>query len=271
MRVLGSRRVGKLKKLLVLGSVALLFALSPSAEATEKDRLIVARAKIAKGQKLMSQAEYVAAEKQFRRAIALEPKLPTAHLGLGQALVGQQRYQEALPALAEAERCFVEGEQAVQIADMRKRQIAERQTLSLQDINAAINDRSGIAGTVPPRSFGSALLNPNKIQTEQFVFRERWELEDVEAVSDQVFYLKGISYLRTGQRSRGIEALEICLLLNEKHQLAHYNLSVARFTGGELDQAKAHLEAAIARGLEPNARFVADLDRALSARQQAPD
>ena len=94
-------------------------------------------------------------------------------------------------------------------------------------------------------------------------------MEGFEAIPAQVFYLQGVSYLRTNQRSQGIDALETCLLVDSQHELAHYNLAVARFTVGDVDEARSHLDAAIARGVEPHANFVADLERALNSRRVA--
>ena len=257
-----------MRKLLALGSVTLLFALGASGATIGKDRLRLARTQTAKGDALVKKSEYAGAEKRYRRAIATEPLLPTAYLGLGKALVGQQRYDEALTVLEEAERRYLEWEQAVQIGDLVKRQLAERQLLIIQDLNAAIADRSatGPSRRPPP---GPIRMTPQKIETEQFLFRERFEMETFQAIPAQVFYLEGISYLRTNRRALGIEALEVCLLIDPGHELAHYNLAVALFTRGDLEGAKQHLDAALEGGAEPHPKFVADLERASSSRQLA--
>ena len=250
---------------------AVLLSTSVASAATiGKDRLRLARSHTAKGDKLVKATEFVGAEKKYRHAIAIEPLLPTAYLGLGKALVGQQRYAEALAALEEAERRFVEWEQAIQIGDLVKRQLAERQLLSIQDLSAALSDRSGTTGPsvhqAPP---GPHQMTPQKIETEQFLFREHFEGEAFQAIPPQVFYLEGIAYLRTNRRSLGIEALKVCLLIDNKHELAHYNLAVALYTRGDFEEAKTHLDAAVDGGVEPHAMFVADLERALGSEQVA--
>ena len=249
-------------------SIIFSLAFCQGAWATGKDRLKLARSKTAKGERLIKQTEYGGAEKLFRSAIGIEPRWPQAYLGLGKALVGQQRYDEALAALEEAEERYVEWEQEIQIGDLVKRQLAERQLLNIRDLTAALSDRgSGGAATPPSGPPGPHQMTPQKIETEQFLFRERFDLEVFQSIPSQVFYLEGISYLRTNRRALGIEALKVCLLVNPDHGLAHYNLAVALFTRGELDDAKTHLDAALAAGeVEPNPRFVADLERALSSR-----
>ena len=255
-----------MRSLLSLGSVVLLVALGPSVEALGKDRLKMARAQIAKAEKLVKKTEFVGAEKLFRNAIATEPLIPTAYLGLAKALVGQQRYADALATLEVAEQRYVDWEQAIQLGDMQKRLVAARQLQEAQDLQATAAERAGPQNTRgPQKALGPGQATAQRIQTEQFIFRERWALEGFEAIPSQVFYLEGISYLRTNRRTLGIEALEVCLLINSKHQLAHYNLAVALFTQSEFSEAKTHLDEAIAGGVEPDARFVADLELALAS------
>ncbi len=244
-----------------LGLLAL--ALCQAAAATDKDRFTVVRARIDRGDALLKKGEFARAEKSFRSAIESAPAVPTGHLGLGAALVGQKRFDEALAALEEAERRFVAWEQEINLADLQKRQIAERQMQGFVDLALAARDsrpNPGPGGTAGARD---ALLNIDRVQTEQFLFRERWNLEGFDAIPPQVFYLEGIAYLRTNRPLLGIEALEICLLIEPGHGLAHYNLAVALFQQGEALEAKRHLDEALAAGVEPHARFVADLQKAL--------
>ena len=255
-----------MKSLLSVGSVALFLALGPTAEAIGKDRLKLARSRIAKAEKLVEKTEFAGAEKLFRLAIETEPLVPTAYLGLGKALVGQHRYAEALAALEEAEQRYVEWEQAINLGDLQKRQVAAQQILEARDLQAIANDRAGPRNARGPQTgLASGQATVQRIQTEQFIFRERWELEGFQAIPSQVFYLEGISYLRTNRRALGIEALEVCLLINSRHQLAHYNLAVALFTQGDFKEAKSHLDAAIEGGVEADDRFVADLESALAS------
>jgi len=260
-----------MRRQLSLITAALLCASAASATTIGKDRLRLARTQTAKGDALVEKTEYAGAEKQYRSAIATEPQLPTAYMGLAKALVGQQRYEEALAALEQAEKRYVEWEQAVQLGEMQKQQISERQLLSLRDTQAAASDRTS-GPTIEASSTGKPLpgqLTAAKLESEHFLFRENRALEAVDAIPAQVFYLEGISYLRTNRRALGIEALEVCLAIDSRHQLAHYSLAVALFTRGYFEEAKSHLDAAVAGGVEPHAGFVADLERALSSRQAA--
>ncbi len=260
-----------MRRVFSLITAALLSASVASAATIGRDRLMLARSHASKGDKLVKQTEYVGAEKKYRSAIAVEPQLPTAYLGLGKALVGQQRYAEALAALEEAEKRYVEWEQTIQIAEMQKQQHVDRQLQSIRDVQAAVSDKSSVlAGGAPtPGMAALGQLTQAKVESEQFLFRENRELEAFQAIPSQVFYLEGISYLRTNRRALGIKALEVCLTINSRHQLAHYNLAVALFTRGDVEEAKTHLDAAVAAGLEPHQGFVADLERALGSQEVA--
>jgi tetratricopeptide (TPR) repeat protein len=251
---------------------AVLLSTSVASAATiGKDRLRLARSHTDKGDKLVKNTEYVGAEQRYRSAIEVEPLLPTAYLGLGKALVGQQRYAEALAALEQAEKRYVEWEQMIQIGEFQKQQISERQLQSIRDVQAAVADKgtffSGGAPNPGPPAAGQ--LTAQKLETEKFLFRDHFEGEAFAAIPSQVFYLEGIAYLRTNRRDLGIEALEVCLTINNRHELAHYNLAVALFTRGDVEEAKTHLDAAVAGGVEANAMFVADLERALGSRDVA--
>ncbi len=251
-------------------TAALLCASVASAATVGKDRLRLARSHTAKGDKLVKQTEYRGAERKYRAAIDVEPMLPTAYLGLGKALVGQQRYAEALAALEEAEKRYVEWEQMVQLGELQKQQLIARQLLSIRDVEAAASDKSNhVSPESTPGKAAPGQLTKEKLDSERFLFRENREMEGFQAIPAQVFYLEGIAYLRTNRRAQGIEALQVCLAIDSRHVLAHYNLAVALFTRGELADASRHLEAAIAGGVEPHQGFVADLQQALSSSQLA--
>jgi tetratricopeptide (TPR) repeat protein len=228
----------------------------------DKSRLNVARAKVAKGEAFLTKGKYGRAEELFRQAVEAEPEVPTAYLGLGASLVAQQRFGEALEALEEAETRFLAWEQMISLGELQKRQIAERQIQAIRDVAA-----EAIAKGRSPTALGNpesvAQRKEARVIQEQFLMRERRNLEYVDAIPPQVFYLEGIAYLRTARPFLGIEALEVCLLLDPDHGLAHYNLAVALFAQGEFAEAKEHLDTAVAAGVEPHAQFVADLERAL--------
>ena len=245
---------------IVIGALLALLV-ADAGGAIDRQTFALIKTKLARGELLLGKSEYSKAESVFRSAIGLEPSIPTAHLGLAAALVGQERFDDALAVLAEAEQRFVDWEQTISMAEVRKRQLSERQLQSLKDLAAAQSVQSSPASIVgTPRDLDQ--ISEQQISKEQFLFRERRRLEVPRAIPAQVFYLEGISFLRTKRPILGIEALEVCLLVDRNHALAHYNLAVALLGQGEIEGAREHLDAAVVGGIAPHPQFVAALERA---------
>lgn len=238
------------------------------------DRLGIARSKTAHGDKLLKKGDFKRAEEMFRKAIAQEAQYPVAYLGLGAALVGQQRFPEALDALHESEDKYLAWRDRVQEAALTVRKMTAETQQALRDIlpklQAQAQSGSAEAQQRAMVSLQRAYVAMNRAQsTGQISARIYDHPEDLLHIPAQVFYLEGVSYLRMGYRDKGVELLEVCLLLDDKHALAHYNLAVALFTRGDLESSKTHLDAAVANGLEPPKQFVRDLNLALSTRTGA--
>lgn len=236
--------------------VVALAVLAPVSSGAAKDRYTMAQTKANKGEKCLAKGENDRAEILFREAIEIEGSLPMPHLGLGAALVAQQRFEEALEVLAEAEQRYVDWENAEARLELERRQRAFREQQEYRDLAAA-----RAPSTRTPS--GLQQMRETHLESEKHLALDRWDLEQFSAISPQVFYLKGISLLRTNRPQDGIEALELCLVLDDRHGLAHYNLAVALLGFGRAAEAKTHLDAALATGVEPNRQFVSDLEAAL--------
>jgi len=265
---LGTRSVVRVATMVAILGLGL-----PVAQAADIDKghYTLATAKIAKAEKALEKGNHEQAEKLYRQAIEIEPAVPTGHLGLGAALVAQQRFAEALEVLEEAEASFVEWEATLARADLQQRQAAFRDAQGAQDLIAA--QRQGVRA---PTNTGNSGLDTRDqalkaVGTQQFLATDRWKMEELGVIPPQVFYLEGIAHLRSNQPERGARALEICLALDPDHGLAHYNLAVALFGRGSAPEAKSHLDAAIEAGVEPHPAFVADVDRVLAQLEAASE
>jgi tetratricopeptide (TPR) repeat protein len=203
-----------------------------------------ARAAAGKGETALQRMEYDDAERFFRKAIALEPALPTAHLGLGAALVGQRRYADALGSLAEAEARFTDYEQQQQEAGrvaVERMEESQRQVTTLED------------------TYGVFHQVPNKFGLREDVVG-MMNVDTASQIPAQLYYLQGLARARTGDVVGGVERMERCLDIEPGHALAHYNLAVAYSEIGDTREAKTHLEAAVAGGIEPPAALVAHIN-----------
>jgi tetratricopeptide (TPR) repeat protein len=237
-------------------------------EEIDWDRLSLARSKTAHGDKLLKREEYVRAERVFRQAMKQEKVYPVAYLGLGAALVGQQRFDEALDVLHQTEECYLHWRDRVQHASLTMKKMNAEEEQAVRDLQNRLELTANVSSGEAPRRGQAArqIARARATRVENIGRMSRLlydHPEDLLHIPAQVFYLEGVSNLRLGHRDRGIELLRICLLLDEKHPLAHYNLAVALFTRGQLQAAKTHLDAAVSGGFEPPKQFVHDLNQAL--------
>lgn len=237
------------------------------------EKLQVAKSATTSGDRLLRQGRFVRAEDRFRDAIAAAEEYPPAYLGLGSALVGQGRFDEAVEVLRQAERRYVDWQDLLQGAKMRHRGITLDKQLATEDLLIQAKAIAVLANAAVQPAVLRVIqhLSAESIRLEGA--RERGEQIDpgvIAAIPAQVFYLEGISHLRRGQREAGVETLQVALLLDPEHALASYNLAVALFVGGRVREAKQHLDAALAGGIEPPEQFLDDVERALAAAGAGP-
>jgi len=261
----------------VLGVTLLGLTLAGGAAADlDFGKVKVAERSTAAGDRFLRNDKYAQAEERFRSAIEAEPGYPPAHLGLGSALVAQQRFAEAIEALRDAERRYVAWKTLLETAKMRERKhTIDQQGIAddlLIDAKAKAKQSSGAVSEANPRLvrlIQRLQVEVGKLENVRDTI-ERIDAEDVAAIPAQVFYLEGISHLHLGQKEDGVEMLEVALMLDEGHALSHYNLAVAMFGAGELEAAQQHLDAAVAAGVTPPPAFVADVEKALTAQGRTP-
>lgn len=225
--------------------VSVICSLAAPCVASEADSIARAQNKVTKGNAKLQNDDFRSAERLFRKAIEIEPALPTAHLGLGAALIGQQRYGDALVVLDETERRFAEYDEMNKLAAVKAQDMVEEARRQVE----TLEDTYGVFHQVPTQHG----LDANVIG--------RWHVEQGGSTPAQTYYLQGIALVRTGQRSEGMQKLEHCLLLDKDHGLAHYNLAVALLAEGRPTEAMQHLDQAVAAGVEPAPAFVSDLER----------
>jgi tetratricopeptide (TPR) repeat protein len=224
-------------------TVVVLVAGLPAA-AGESDGIARAKARVAKAEVQLQKGQYVEAEKMFNKAIEMEPTLPSAHLGLGAALVGQRRYDEALHALTEAERRYEE-------FDLLQRESGRLAVAGMAETERQVETLKDTYG-VFQRGPSNQQLTPAQVS--------RMNVPTGSSMPAHAFFLQGVALLRTDQMVEGIERLERCVSIDGNHGLAHHNLAVATYSMGRVDEAKSHLDAAIAAGVEPPPTLVAEIE-----------
>ena len=235
-------------RVLTCAVVGMLLVL-PSA-AIDSDSMARAQARVAKGDARLQQSRFIEAEKLFSQAIALEPTLPSAHLGLGAALIGQRRYDQAVHALTEAERRYAEYDELQRVSGS----VAVN---AIADTERKVDTFKGTYGAFS-RGPTNQMLGKDQVN--------RYNVNTGSSMPANAYYLQGVAYLRTGQNVAGIERLDRCLELDADHGLAHHNLAVVMLSIGRFNEAKANLDAAVAAGVEPPPALVAEIESSTRAR-----
>lgn len=221
----------------------------------------MARSATDRGDVFLRKQKYERAEEAFLSAIEHEPRYAPAHLGLGATLVATHRFAPAIEVLQEAERRFAEWRRMHETLGLEDQQHNADRSRKVRDFA-----RRRIENANPAQRATVAQRAQREIQVVDRgkVIADRLRPDEVDGIPAQVFYLEGVALLRVGRAADGIVALETALFIDDDHALSHYNLAVALFVSGELDQAKHHLDAAVESGAQPHPQFVADLEGALA-------
>lgn len=225
------------------------------------DRLKMARSATDRGDVYLRKQKYERAEDAFLNAIEHEKRYAPAYLGLGATLVATQRFAPAIDVLQEAERRFAEWRRLHEMLGLEDQQYNADHSRRVRDFA-----RQRIENANPAQRATVARRTERQIQVVDRgkMIADRLRPDEVDGIPAQVFYLESVALLRVGRAAEGIQALETALFIDGDHALSHYNLAVALFVNGELDQAKQHLDAAVESGAQPHPQFVVDLEAALA-------
>ena len=216
-----------LSLVVTLVCLVLLVVVEPPLEAAGRNAYAMAVAKTTKGEKALGKGDNDRAEELFRDSIELAPMVPRPHLGLGAALVGQKRFEQALEVLEVAKGKYVAWDQKAAEMELERRQQVAQETLEFETFIGSKDGRGGARGSADrgPSPITHSVVH--RLEAQNLLTRDRWNLEEIQRIPSQVYYLQGVANLRLGRRDEGISALELCLAINESHGLAHYNVAVA--------------------------------------------
>jgi len=215
------------------------------------------------GEESLAAGKWEEAAERFTAAARLDPFLPLAAYGLGQAQMGAKRYAEAVQAFAacrEAFRCLA-SVSASDRAAMEKRvdgelrelrdalRNLERERLLTSSIKfKEINDQS-------TGSLGEAALQAQKIEGA-LRERERWKrrlaLADVPA---EVLMALGNAYFQAGSLADAEREYRGALRTDPKLADVHNNLAVVYMLTGRLDEAEQALKRAEKAGVPVSPRL----------------
>jgi len=150
--------------------------------------------------------QFEKAEKHYRTALGINPDLPDIHYNFGVLLVGQDRYKEAAQAFQQCLRLnpyYAEAHHNYAVMIEREGKLDE----------AAAHFRKAIENKPGYRSahfyLGRILVNQNKLQEAVAEFVQTLTPEDAD--TPRYIYALGATYIRAGDRQKGIQTLRKAL------------------------------------------------------------
>jgi Flp pilus assembly protein TadD len=235
---------------------------SPGDEARRREQSAVLRA----AEERSAAEDWQGAEAQYRQAVALDPSDPLGLYGLGQSLMGQKRYLEAVQAFEgcrEAFRCLTLLPPEERKALERRRDVAireirdalrtmETEAMRVTSIRGSERDLNQDLTHVRAETSRRALsLEARLHELEQWRKRGNLNERPPAAVSLAI----GSAHFQAGALDRAEAGFREALVTEPRSGDAHNNLAVVLMLTGRLDEAEAEVKLAEKAGVSVNPRL----------------
>jgi tetratricopeptide (TPR) repeat protein len=267
---MGPSRVVIASALLALGARPQDVTVSPSPEcpaAVDEARRRQAAAAFRAGQERAGAEDWTQAEERFREAIAFDPTDPLAPYGLGQALLAQKRYPEAVRAFESCQevfRCLTLLSPEERAALERRREVAIREIRDTLRTMEAESMRLGTIKNSPYRDLNQDLsqvraetsrrvlfLEERLHELEQWRKRGRLDAQPPAALSLAL----GSAHFQAGELEDAESAYRAALVADPRSGDAHNDLAVVLMLTSRLDEAEREVELAEKAGVRVNPRL----------------
>jgi tetratricopeptide (TPR) repeat protein len=189
------------------------------------------------GQEALAVEHFDEAEREFREAIRLNPRLELAHYGLGQVFMVTKRYQQAVDAFVSCRNLF----QANVVEDQDQRAMYERR---LDDQIESKRDelRALQSGRIRTSSPGGIDRVRNELsQLERLRGRSR---EPVGALPPFILTALGSAHFRTGAFADAEREWRQAVAVDPNIGEIHNNLAVVCMITGRYDEAEREIQLA---------------------------
>ena len=238
---------------LLLACVALCGATSLLEAQTHQTRAAVEHLRT--GQAALQSEQFDEAEREFKRAIALDPLLELAHYGLGQTYMATKRYVEAIRAYVATRDAFHSsaGEQITNNVEAERR--LEDQIRSLKDTRRALESgrlRSSGMNVV-------AKMNQIDDQIRQLEATRRRDPSGAPVTPPYISVALGSAYFRTNAFADAEREWRAAVAAQPDLGEAHNNLAVVLMLTGRFDEAEREVQLAEKSGHRVSDAFKADL------------
>jgi Flp pilus assembly protein TadD len=210
------------------------------------------------GQTALQREQWEDAEREFKRAIELDPLLELAHYGLGQTYMVTKRYVEAVRAYVATRDAFhhAVGDQITNSVQAEQR--LDDQIRALRDQRRAIESgRIRTSGT----NTATALVQVDD-QIRQLEGMRRRNSAAAPVTPAYISVALGSAYFRTNAFADAEREWRAALQVDPKIGEAHNNLAVVLMLTGRFDEAEREVALAEKTGHKVSDRFKDDLKAA---------
>jgi tetratricopeptide (TPR) repeat protein len=211
------------------------------------------------GQDALQRESWEDAEREFKRAVELDPLLELAHYGLGQTYMATKRYVEAVRAYVATREAFHRA-----VGDQLTNKIAAEQRLD--DQIRALRDQRRAIESGRLRASGTnvtTLLAQIDDQIRQLEgMRRRDSTVGTVVTPAYISVALGSAYFRTNAFPDAEREWRAALAANPKLGEAHNNLAVVLMLTGRFDEAEREVGLAEKAGHKVSDRFKDDLKAA---------
>ncbi|HXH06241.1 MAG TPA: tetratricopeptide repeat protein [Vicinamibacterales bacterium] len=226
-----------------------------SAQAADDRRLALLHYRA--GLDLLAAEAWQDAEREFRRALELDPSLALAHYGLGRAYMGMKHFQRAIGAYTTCRTMFL-GQAGTEATRQLER--SRRRQEQVFELRQAIREQQrAIQTTRTQRAI--QLMQEQVIELERQMSRgDAVELEL--AVPAFVSLALGSAYFRTGDLPQAERFYREAIQTNPAFGEAYNNLAVVCLLTGRAEEAERHVKAAERNGYRVHPQLKRDIREA---------
>jgi tetratricopeptide (TPR) repeat protein len=249
----------------VAGALALLLA-SVAMAVVSSQQLDRAAKLHRKGAHALKSGRIDKARKAFNDALAECESFPSAHIGLGQIAMSEQRFELALAHFEQARAGYAELGESLFDIRTRRYTSARSQIASLQDQVRHLETQ--VQGATTGRgaaSEGMLRIEISKMQNAivQLQAIEPPDPDETGEAPGEIYFYIGNALFQLDRPGEALEAWETCRAKSPRFPLVYNNLALVYARMGRLEAARTSLERAEKLGFPVDPQFKEDLEQAL--------
>ena len=219
---------------------------------TDRDRNEALR-HLRAGQEALEVEKFEEAEREFKTAIGLDPRLELAHHGLGRVYMATKRYVSAVDAFTSSRNVF-----QANIADALGQRLADHRNLDDQ-IRTLRDLRNGLqSGRVRTRNVASSLQRVDDEISQLETLRRR-DPDRATPTPPYITVALGSAYFRTGAFADAEREWRLALAVDANIGEVHNNLAVVCMLTGRYDEAEREIQLAEKSGFRVSPAFKEEL------------